>query len=133
MRDVDGLLWGWPASALGAARFAGAIGGRAIFTTNTETGQTLAEWMARRRLVWRDFDRGVVWVAPQWIAWLYCLLPYEVSWRQGPFYDAQRVAPFYAWAIHAPTWFLAWLPARRKPAYGARWGVLRFNERAVIL
>lgn len=127
MREIDQRLWDRPTAAMDAARFAAALGGLVLLTTEPGPGPTFGAFRAAHRVVWRGLDRETVWVAPWWLAWLYRLLPYHVSWNNGP--DHQQARPaFYLWHVLAPTWRVAWLPAGRSPDYGARWGVLRYGR-----
>jgi hypothetical protein len=133
MRLVDGLLWKRPDEAIDyLATFAAAIGGQVV-EAKDGGGLTFIEWRAKRRVVWRDMDRDAVWVAPSWLAWLYRLLPYDLTWRRGPEYDHARLPAFYLFVVHAPTWLLAWLPAARDPRYGARLGILMLGDRRIVL
>lgn len=71
----------------------------------------------------RDLERNALNVAPRWIAWLYRWLPNRWSWK-GRAYDGEFRAPYYLWAVAAPQWRIAWLPARRMPDTGHRLGAL---------
>lgn len=130
---VDRLLWERPSEAMNAARFAAAIGGQVLLTTESVPGLTYHEWQRSRRITWREFDRDTLYVAPWWLAWLYRWLPHSVGWY-GKQFDSVVQAPFFLWSLHAMKWNLGWLPKRRALRYGEmRLGVLRFNQRALTL
>jgi len=90
-------------------------------------------WKAARREVWRDHERDGVWVAPRWLAWLYRWLPYSVTWHNAPEHRVPQPAAFFLWAITARRWQFAWLPASRRPEYGARFGILALGLRRLVL
>lgn len=135
-RIVDGLWW-TTAEYDDVTRFAGAIGGCVIASTDlnydaAKRGPTLAAWHRRHAISWRAFDRDLNYVAPRWVAWLYRWLPHHVGWY-GREYDDQRPA-YFLWHVAALRWHLGWLPRRRAQNYTARWfGVLRCNDRALVL
>jgi hypothetical protein len=111
MLPVDGLLWQRrPLNAWSAGPSRAWLKSRPI----------PVEVLQRTyRIVRKEYDRDLLWVAPRWIAWLYRWLPYRISWHRRP-----QEGAYPLWAVTAPKWRVAWLPAARDPRYGAHWGVL---------
>jgi|GEM_PF-5414236 len=101
--------------------------------------------VARESLAWaesagyrawyQDVERGLHWIAPRWLAWLYRWLPGSVFVQIGAKYDRPAgPGAYYLWSLSGSRWHVAYLPLRRADtAYAslagrkARWGYLSFG------
>jgi hypothetical protein len=78
------------------------------------------ELFGRWREYGRDLERDLILIAPRWLAWLYRWLP-----RLFSYHEDDDDGTWFLWAVAATRWRIGWLPARRKPEYGALWAIVR--------
>lgn len=75
-----------------------------------------------------DFDRDVKYVVWGWLAYLYRYLPTYIGACAGEKFENQHPA-YFLWSIGARRWRIGWMPKRRSPTYGGRWGALVISGR----